>query len=108
MPIVVQGRHDGRSRLWRLARLDPTRAFSTPLNGVVRETQLKGVLNIQFMQMLKHPRWEDYDYSYLHAASPFAYMGNGYTLSDVDPNADKAPYLDTAGIPVVGKIVGFS
>ena len=59
------------------------------------------------MQMLKHPRYEDYDYSYLNSSSPFAYMGNGYTLSDVDPLADKAPYLETAGIPVEGKLSTF-
>lgn len=52
------------------------------------------------MEMLKRPRFEDYDYTYLKADSPWAFMGNGFTLNDVDPQADKAPYLDGATIPV--------
>ena len=52
------------------------------------------------MAMLQHPRFEDFDYTYLNSAAPWAFMGNGYTLADVDPDADKAPYLDRPPIPV--------
>ena len=54
----------------------------------------------QFIEMMKHPRFEDFDYTYLNENSPFAFMGNGLTLNDVDPQADKAPYLDDAMIDI--------
>lgn len=52
------------------------------------------------MQVLEHPRWEDFTYTYLNPSAPFAYLGNGFTLQDVDPTADKAAYLDDAFIDV--------
>ncbi|ORY90734.1 hypothetical protein BCR35DRAFT_323518 [Leucosporidium creatinivorum] len=55
---------------------------------------------LHFMALLKNPRFEDYTYTYLNDQSPFAFLGNGYTLADVDPEADKASYLHGAGIAV--------
>lgn len=52
------------------------------------------------MEVLQNPRFEDFDYTYLKENSPWAFMGNGYTLNDVDPLADKAGYLDNAHIEV--------
>jgi hypothetical protein len=45
------------------------------------------------MAALKTPRFEDYDYTYLSHLQ-FAYLGNGLTDKDLDPEADKASYLD--------------
>jgi hypothetical protein len=50
------------------------------------------------MEILKNPRYEDYEYTYLHAKNPFAFLGNGFTLADITPGSDTAPYLDTAFI----------
>lgn len=52
------------------------------------------------MELLKHPRFEDYSYTYLNGGNPFAFLGDGTTLADMDPEADKAPYLHSAGIAV--------
>lgn len=52
----------------------------------------------QFMEILKNPRYEDYEYTYLSSQNPYAYLGNGFTLADITPGSDTAPYLDTAYI----------
>lgn len=51
---------------------------------------------LQFMEILKNPRYEDYDYTYLNSRNPFTFLGNGFVLADITPGADTAPYLDTA------------
>ncbi|KAK9893389.1 hypothetical protein P389DRAFT_175398 [Cystobasidium minutum MCA 4210] len=55
---------------------------------------------LHFMEILKNPRYEDYDYTYLSSRNPFSFLGNGFTLADITPGSDTAPYLDTAYIEV--------
>lgn len=52
------------------------------------------------MKILENPRFEDYEYTYLERNNPFSFFGNGYTENDVNPDADKAPYLNNAYIDV--------
>ncbi|KAI0907693.1 4-hydroxyacetophenone monooxygenase [Ustulina deusta] len=46
-------------------------------------------------QILREPRWEDWEYEYLtQTGNRFAwYFGKGYTIKELDPNADMTPYL---------------
>ncbi|KAF8913205.1 hypothetical protein CPB84DRAFT_1670651 [Gymnopilus junonius] len=49
---------------------------------------------IHAARALTHPRWEDYNYEYLDGVKNRLYwLGNGDTVADIDPNADKAWYL---------------
>lgn len=50
------------------------------------------------MNILKNPRYEDYEYTYLDSRNRYSFFGNGFTLADLDSKADHAPYLDTAFI----------
>lgn len=46
-------------------------------------------------QILREPRWEDWEYEYLtQTGNRFAwYFGKGYTIKELDPNTDMTPYL---------------
>ncbi|KAI0412944.1 4-hydroxyacetophenone monooxygenase [Xylaria grammica] len=46
-------------------------------------------------QILREPRWEDWEYEYLtHTGNRFAwYFGKGYTRKELDPATDMTPYL---------------
>lgn len=48
---------------------------------------------------LRHPRWEDFDYTYLDELedNPMAWLGNGYTIADYN-GSTRTAYLDTAMI----------
>ena len=47
--------------------------------------------------MRRQPRWEDWEYKYLSpSGNRFAYLGNGWTKKEQDPNADMTPYLELA------------
>ncbi|THV71836.1 FAD/NAD(P)-binding domain-containing protein [Aureobasidium pullulans] len=41
----------------------------------------------------REPRWEDYDYAYVHNDNIFAYWGNGVTKKEFDPESDMTSYL---------------
>ena len=42
----------------------------------------------------KEPRWEDWEYEHItKTGNRFAYLGNGITRSEQDPNVDMTPYL---------------
>lgn len=43
--------------------------------------------------MLKDVRWEDYEIDYC-TQNVFQFMGNGYTLTEIDPNGDPVWYFD--------------
>ena len=46
----------------------------------------------------REPRWEDWEYKYLSASgNRFAYLGNGWTKKERDPNSDMTSYLKLAG-----------
>ena len=45
----------------------------------------------------REPRWEDWEYEYLSASgNRFAYLGNGWTNKEQDPNTDMTAYLKLA------------
>ena len=48
---------------------------------------------------LRHPRWEDFEYTYLDELddNPLAWLGNGYTSADYD-GSTRTAYLDPAMI----------
>lgn len=48
------------------------------------------------LSMLREPRWEDYDYEYLHPDDPYSYFGSGKTWID-DHDGDKTFYLTEPG-----------
>ncbi|THW94388.1 FAD/NAD(P)-binding domain-containing protein [Aureobasidium pullulans] len=41
----------------------------------------------------REPRWEDYEYTYVHNDNIFAYWGNGVTKKEFDPESDMTSYL---------------
>jgi hypothetical protein len=49
---------------------------------------------LHFQQVIRNPRWEDYNIKYMNKHNMFAYFGLGFTQAERDPNADKAPYMD--------------
>ncbi len=48
------------------------------------------------MDALSHPRWEDYDYTYVNSNS-FGWFGNGWTQNELDKNIN-VDYLDVENI----------
>ena len=51
---------------------------------------------LHFFHMLERFRGEDWDYAYDDAAAGnrFAYLGNGFSVRELDPTADSTWYLD--------------
>ncbi|KAF3202707.1 hypothetical protein TWF191_004845 [Orbilia oligospora] len=43
-------------------------------------------------RVLSNPRWEDWEYEYMND-SEHGWLGNGWTMADVKPEADRAYYL---------------
>ncbi|EWC48772.1 hypothetical protein DRE_00077 [Drechslerella stenobrocha 248] len=43
-------------------------------------------------RVLSNPRWEDWQYEYLND-NPYGWLGNGWTMADLKPEADRAYYL---------------
>ncbi|KAJ3910109.1 FAD/NAD-P-binding domain-containing protein [Lentinula edodes] len=39
---------------------------------------------VLFIELLTNPRWEDWDYEYGYAQNRFGYLGNGFTMREVD------------------------
>ncbi|KAJ4485928.1 FAD/NAD-P-binding domain-containing protein [Lentinula aciculospora] len=39
---------------------------------------------VLFIELLTNPRWEDWDYEYGYAGNRFGYLGNGFTMREVD------------------------
>ena len=45
----------------------------------------------------RSPRWEDYEYTYVRPENRFAYLGNGWTKAEQDPERDMTSYLRLEG-----------
>jgi len=46
------------------------------------------------LKALAHPRWEDYNYEYLHEGNNrLHWLGDGQTVADKDPDADSKQCL---------------
>ncbi|KAF9076089.1 FAD/NAD-P-binding domain-containing protein, partial [Rhodocollybia butyracea] len=39
---------------------------------------------VLFIELLTNPRWEDWDYEYGYAGNRFGYLGNGFTMRELD------------------------
>lgn len=48
---------------------------------------------LHYFEMLKNVRFEDYEITY-RSENRFQFMGNGYTLTELDPNGDPVWYFD--------------
>jgi hypothetical protein len=57
-----------------------------------RVTALWPGSSLHAIKALEKQRWEDFEYSYVDDM-PMGWLGNGSTVADHDPNADKAYYL---------------
>ncbi|KAF8215819.1 FAD/NAD(P)-binding domain-containing protein [Mycena galopus ATCC 62051] len=54
------------------------------------------------VRALEHPRWEDYTYEHLDGhTNRFFWAGNGMTVAEENPDADKAWYLSEVDYPPV-------
>ncbi|KAL1708069.1 hypothetical protein EV121DRAFT_254982 [Schizophyllum commune] len=60
---------------------------------------------LHMLRTLERPRWEDYTYEPLEktTGNRFFWLGNGATVSDMDPVGHKAFYLDNIDVPPVPK-----
>ncbi|KAL1676307.1 hypothetical protein EV122DRAFT_280182 [Schizophyllum commune] len=60
---------------------------------------------LHMLRTLERPRWEDYIYEPLEKTpgNRFFWLGNGATVSDMDPVGHKAFYLDNVDVPPVPK-----
>jgi hypothetical protein len=47
---------------------------------------------LHYMESIKNPRWEDYDYTYKDQGCRFSYIGNGTTQEELD-GVQRARYL---------------
>ncbi|TRM61604.1 hypothetical protein BD626DRAFT_501587 [Schizophyllum amplum] len=88
----------------------PTTVFSEPCKSWYKNGNVEGRISalypgstLHFTRALEHPRWEDYEYEALDSdnRNRFFWLGNGGTVSDFDPNGDKAFYLNNVDIPPV-------
>ncbi|KAK9446894.1 uncharacterized protein V1518DRAFT_435533 [Limtongia smithiae] len=52
---------------------------------------------LHFVKTLEHPRFEDYEYTYV-GGNPVAWLGNGFTECEDDMKSDKSKYLDPENI----------
>ncbi|GME33237.1 monooxygenase [Neofusicoccum parvum] len=48
---------------------------------------------LHFQEVVREPRWEDYDIRYMNKHNMFAFMGRGFTRRERDPDSDMAPYF---------------
>jgi len=54
---------------------------------------------LHFFEVMKNVRWEDYNISYM-SDNRFAFMGNGFTQTEVDPEGDPVWYFDDEFVKV--------
>ncbi|KAJ3969799.1 FAD/NAD-P-binding domain-containing protein [Lentinula raphanica] len=50
---------------------------------------------VLFIELLTNPRWEDWEYEYGYAGNRFGYLGNGFTMREVDGRGRPTLYPDT-------------
>lgn len=55
------------------------------------------------MKVLSNPRWEDFDYEYLHD-KPLGWLGNGWTDNEKN-NTVNVDYLDDAQVDFPNSLV---
>jgi len=64
------------------------------------------------IKVLKHPRWEDFDYVQTTQKNRLAWLGSGWTEVEMEedtPERNTAPYLDEIDVPPVPKgVAAFS
>ncbi|KAH3940636.1 hypothetical protein HBH98_219190 [Parastagonospora nodorum] len=48
---------------------------------------------LHYQDVVSSPRWEDWEITYKNPHNMWAYLGLGFTKTERDPKADKAPYL---------------
>ncbi|OAG34167.1 hypothetical protein AYO21_11699 [Fonsecaea monophora] len=48
---------------------------------------------LHFQDVVRHPRWEDYDITYMNKLNMWEFLGRGFTMTERDPDADLAPYM---------------
>lgn len=53
---------------------------------------------VQFLEIIKMPRWEHYNMDYRNPANIFTFMGNGLVEAIVSPDKDPSYYLDAHNI----------
>lgn len=61
-----------------------------------RDTDVDLGSSLHAMETLSHPRWEDYDYSYVNS-NPFGWFGNGWTQNELDKKIN-VDYLNDENI----------
>lgn len=52
--------------------------------------------SLHALQALSHPRWEDYEYTYINS-NPFGWIGNGWTENELNKNVN-VDYLNEENI----------
>lgn len=48
---------------------------------------------LHYQDVIRHPRWEDWNVQYMSKHNMWSYLGLGFTMIERDPEADRAPYL---------------
>lgn len=48
---------------------------------------------VHYLRAIEQPRYEDWDFTYVHPENRWSYLGNGLGPDDVDPKADLAWYI---------------
>jgi hypothetical protein len=54
--------------------------------------------SLHYIELIKEPRWEDYEIIYQNKKNMWTFLGMGMALADVTPGADRAPYLSLDNI----------
>jgi hypothetical protein len=49
---------------------------------------------LHYFEVLKEPRYEDFDIQYLGDGNRFAFFGNGYTETELDEHGNPVWYFD--------------
>ena len=54
--------------------------------------------SLQYIELIKEPRWEDYEITYQNKKNMWSFLGMGRAMADVTPGADHSPYLSVENI----------
>ena len=54
---------------------------------------------LHFFEIMKNVRWEDYNMTYV-THNRYAFMGNGYSQTEIDPDGDPVWYFDDPFVKV--------
>lgn len=50
--------------------------------------------NVAFIEMMRDPRWEDYDYVYHEKATRYSVFGHGFTVGEIEGRGRSNHFLD--------------